>query len=158
MIEKILLIALTVSLLTGCGFKLRGNTDLSAALNPVSIEGGDRAFTGQLETLLKNNGTTVVGNDVESATIVISRVNYEREVRETNARGLATGYSYRYTVIFEVADAQGQVLQPKASISQYRTLDFDPESILEAEYEEEFLREGMEREITLQIMRRLSRL
>ena len=118
MIEKLLLIALTVSLLTGCGFKWRGNTDLSAALNPVSIEGGDRAFTGQLETLLKNNGTTVVGNDVESATIVISRVNYEREVRETNAKGLATGYSYRYTVIFEVADGQGEGLGAKGSMSQ----------------------------------------
>ncbi len=158
MMKNLLLMALTVSLLTGCGFKLRGNTDLSAALNPVSIEGTDRTFTEGLETLLKNNGTTVVDNDVESATIVISQSNYNREVRQTNARGLATGYSYRYTVIFEVVDAQGQVIQPKASISQYRTLDFDPEYILEAEYEEEFLREQMEKEITLQIMRRLSRI
>ncbi len=158
MLKNLLLMVLTVSLLTGCGFKLRGNTGISAALNPVSIEGGNRAFVGQLEAQLKNSGTTVVSGDVESATIILSRSDYKREVRETNANGLATGYSYRYTVVFEVVDADGKVVQPKASISQYRTLDFDPENILEAEYEEEFLREGMEREIILQLMRRLSRM
>ena len=75
-----------------------------------------------------------------------------------DADGLATGYDYIYTVDYNVTGSEGAVLQPLATISQHRTLDYKPAQALAIEEEEEFLKQEMEQEIILQLLRRLGRI
>lgn len=148
----------TLSLLAGCGFKLRGNFEMPPILDQVSVEGGERDLNDQIKATLTKSGSEVVAAGSKVPTIQISRSDYERQVRTRDADGIATGYTFYYTVDYRVTDGKGEILQPAASISQVRTLEFDPEQVLQAEREEVFLRDEMEEEIVLQMMRRLARL
>ncbi len=158
MSKRLLLLILSLTLVTSCGFKLRGNFEMSEAISQISIEGGTRDLVELITELLNDSGSTVVPAESGVATLLITRSDYERLVRDKDADGLATGYDYEYNVDFNVVDADGIVLLPASSITQLRTLNFDPTELLENEEEEEFLREEMEKEIVLQILRRLSRI
>ena len=158
MLKRFTLFFIAATLVSGCGFKLRGDFTMPEALSTVSVEGGNLALNDQLKDYLERSGSTVVDNRDESATIVLSRTEFERDVATTSSDGLATGYNYQYIVDFEVLDAQGEVLQPRATINQFRSLNYEAGNELEVEREEEFLREEMEKEISLQIMRRLARI
>ena len=68
-------------------------------------------------------------------------------------------YDYIYTIDYSVTDSEGAILQPLATLSQHRTLDYEPDHYSRAlaiEEEEEFLKQEMQQEIILQLLRRLS--
>ena len=158
MSKRLVLLLLSLTLFAGCGFKLRGNFDMSPELETLSIQGGERELVDQLSTILVKSGSTIVDAQSEAPSLLIEISEFEREVRTTDADGIATGFKYQYNVEYLVIDAAGEELQPRAIISQIRSLDYEPGNELEVEEEEEFLREEMEKEIVLQIMRRLSRI
>jgi outer membrane lipopolysaccharide assembly protein LptE/RlpB len=128
------------------------------SLSQVVVDGGDREFVDQLKELLVKSGSTVLEKGAEVASINITTSEFEREVLTTGADGIATSYNFRYLLDFNVTDAEGTVLQAPVSLNQIRNLTYEPGNELEVENEETFLREEMEKELALQIMRRLSRL
>lgn len=158
MSKRLILIIISLTLLSSCGFKLRGNFRMSPALSTITVDGGDRDLRELIIDQLERSGSQVVDAGGGAATLLITRNDFDRTVRTKNADGLATGYDYRYTVDFSVTDAEGENLQSPDSIIQQRTLNYDPEETLEVEEEEDFLREEIEKEIVLQLMRRLSRI
>ena len=158
MSKRLLLLLLSLTLVTGCGFKLRGNFAISEALNQVAIEGGQRSLVEQLTDILQDSGSTVVASGESIPVIVITRSEYEQELHSTDTEGLATGFDYVYYVDFKVHGSEGEILLEPASITQRRNLDYEAGNELEVEEEEEFLKEEMEKEIVLQIMRRLARI
>ena len=54
--------------------------------------------------------------------------------------------------------AEGANLLPNSTLNQFRSLSYEAGDELVVEREEQFLREEMEKDISLQIMRRLARL
>ena len=158
MSKRLILLILSLTLITSCGFKLRGTYEMSSALSQIFVDGGNREIREQLIKRLEQSGSSVVSNGDDAPTLFIIKSDFERILRSTDADGIATGYDYRYELDFSVEDNDGTVLQPPSSIFQQRSLDYDPENNLAAQAEEEFLREEMENEIVLQIMRRLSRI
>ena len=158
MLNRFVLMIIAASLISGCGFKLRGDFTMPESLSTVSIEGGNLQLNEQLKAYLERSGSNVVDNRDESTTIVLTRTEFDRKVGTTNADGLATGYNYEYIVDFEVNDAEGTNLLPSSTLNQFRSLSYEAGDELAVEREEEFLREEMEKDISLQIMRRLARL
>lgn len=166
MSKRLVLLLLSFTLLTSCGFKLRGNFDMPvslspvASLSPVMIIGGERELVSTLSEMLVKSGSTVLKSESgsEATSINITRNEYERKVLTSNTDGIASSYRFRYFIDFTVTDAAGEVLQPSISINQVRDLAYEAGNELEVENEEAFLKEGIEQEISLQIMRRLSQL
>lgn len=158
MSKRLVLLLLSFTLLTSCGFKLRGNFDIPASLSQIVIVGGERGLVSTLTNMLKKVGSTVLESGSEAPSINITRNEYEREVLTSNSDGIASSYRFRYFIDFTVADAAGEIIQPSISINQVRDLAYDAGNELEVEDEEAFLKEDMEKEISLQIMRQLSRL
>ena len=178
MSKRLALLVLSLTLVAGCGFKLRGNFELSSALSQISIEGGNRSLNEKLREQLREqpheqleprrpqSGSAAAEADSGGATLFISKSEFQRSVRTVDADGLATGYDYIYTVDYNVTGSEGAVLQPLATISQHRTLDYEPAQAsiyepaqaLAIEEEEEFLKQEMEQEIILQLLRRLGRI
>ncbi|MEM7195190.1 MAG: LPS assembly lipoprotein LptE [Pseudomonadota bacterium] len=157
--RRSLLIGMGASaLLTGCGFKLRGQFNLPPSVSPMFIEGGDFELKEALEDGLRQNEVAISETPDGSAVLRMLRSEFERNVRTTDSQGLATGYTYRYNVEFEIEDNRGTLLRRNQKIQQIRSVDYDPSEQLQVEEEEEFLKEEMEQEISLQILRRLSRL
>ncbi len=158
MSKRLLLVLIGLSLLSGCGFKLRGSYQLSVTLSQLSIEGGKRELVERLTGILMDNGITVVDAGADSPTLILSRSEFNRKAVGTDADGISTEYEYTYHVDFKVSDVHGEVLLPLSLISRFNTLKYDVGNELEIEEEEEFLKEGMEKDIVLQIVRELARI
>lgn len=160
LLRHLVCIILAAAVTAGCGFKLRGagTVRVSEAISTVAINGGNQALTERLAAELADNGITVANDPDGVAVIRFARADYTRQTRDTNADGIASRYDYRYEVDFEVRDAQADILLPSAEISQTRTLDYDASRELEFEENEAFLREEMEQQIVLQILRYLERI
>jgi len=157
----ILIVTITVlfAALSGCGFALRGKVNLPAELDSVLITGSDREMMSLLEDSLESSGASIVDSE-NDATAVLDLVNSEftRELRTSDANGRATSYTLRYEVDYDVRKSNGEEIQINQSISQIRVLQYDPLQELQSEEESEFLEEEMQKEIVLQLLRRLSRI
>ena len=98
MSKRPLLVLIGLSLLSGCGFKLRGSYQLSTALSQLSIEGGKRELVERLTGILMDNGITVTDAGADSPTLILSRSEFTRKAVGTDADGIATEYEYTYYV------------------------------------------------------------
>ena len=148
---------LTVALLTGCGFHLRGKVDLSSNLTPLAIAGNDVELISVIREALEFSEAQVV-DEASSAQAVLRlrQSDYTRNVRTTDGRGLATSYLLIYRVRFDAVNRDGKVVMQEGSLRLTRDLDFDANQILQKESEQRFLIEDMQREIAQNILRRLS--
>lgn len=156
---RLALLVIGLTLITGCGFKLRGSIEMPSALSKIFIEGGNRVFNEQLIERLQQSGAVVVEAENNNAiTLSISKSAYQRSVRTIDAIGLATSYDYTYAVDYQVRDSNERILLPLTTIYQQRTLDYDSAQVLQVEDEEAFLKKQMEQEIILQLLRRLSQI
>jgi LPS-assembly lipoprotein len=159
MTRRLILILASLSIVSGCGFALRGNVNIPEALSTMAVVGNDLSLVDQLKDALSRGGVNVTDkNDKNAAVIDLGKTDYKREVRTTDSNGLATAYTLRYNVGYNVVNGAGEALQINQKLTQTRVLDFDPLQVLQAQEEEEFLREDMQEEIVLQILRRLSRI
>ena len=156
--RRTVLAAISLPLPSRCGFKLRGQFDLPDYVQPMFIETRDLDLKESLTDAFNQSGITVVEDPEGAAVLRLIRSEFKREVRTTDASGRATAYTFRYEVDFEVDDNEGGLLRKNQSIIQTRFLDYDPNEELQAEEEEEFLRDEMEQEIGLQLLRRISRM
>ena len=147
-----------ISLLASCGFHLRGNIDLPTELSQVYITGPDREMVEELSDALEQSGANVVSQKSGAAHINMTEAKFEQDVRTTDADGLATGYTFTYRVVYNATSANGDRLQSSEKFTQSRTIDYDPEQQLQAEREGEFLKEEMQRELVVQMLRRLARI
>ncbi|NKB76907.1 MAG: hypothetical protein GKR96_07615 [Gammaproteobacteria bacterium] len=158
MSKRLIPALLVISLLSACGFHLRGNFSLPESLSSVSLSGGDRDFIESLTNELERNGTAVVISQPNTAQLNIANLEYLSSVSKTDALGRATSYTYYYNLDYSVVNGNGETLQPLKAISQQRTQEYDPNQELLAEQEKEFLKKEMEKGLILQLLRRLSRL
>lgn len=156
MSKHLILLILSLTLVSGCGFERRGSFELSSVLSSIAIEGGNRSLNERLRERLQQSSVTVA--DSAGATLVISKSEFQRVVRTVDKNGLATSYDYTYTVDYNVTANEQTILQPRATISQHRTLDYEPAQALAIDEEEAFLKEEMEQEIISRLLRRLSRI
>ena len=158
MSNRLVILLLSLTLLSSCGFKLRGNFEMPEQLTQVTIDGGEREFTDQLTEVLVKNGSSVVEGGAEASTISITKSEFERFVRTKDSQGLATGFAYTYIIDFHVNDKEGEKLLAPSTVSQFRTQEYESGNELEVEKEEEFLKEEMVKELVLQMVRRLARI
>ena len=131
---------------------------MPATLSMIEIIGGERDFVEQLTDSLNTSGAKVVSGSENASTLNILRLDYDSQVSKTDASGHATGYNYTYILDYSVTNAAGDTLQQPTSLNQTRSQEYDPSQELQAEEEREFLKEEMEKELIVQVLRRLSRL
>ena len=76
MSKRLVLILLSLTLLSSCGFKLRGNFEMPASLSQVVVDGGERELVDQLKELLVKSGSTVLDKGAEAASINITKSEF----------------------------------------------------------------------------------
>ncbi len=157
MSKRLFLLLIGMSLLPGCGFRLRGRYRLSARLSKISIVGEHRELVERLTTMLADSNVTVVAAGSATPTLSLSQVEFTREAASTDATGIATEFEYTWLVEFSVIDANGETLLPQSTVSMSNTLEYNPDDELGFREEEELLKKDMQEEVVLQIMRELAR-
>lgn len=159
MTRRLLPVILLAAVLSGCGFALRGSDGLPASLDRVAVDGADFAMVDRLESALSANGASVVDpGDQAAAVLRLLESGFIRDVRSTDADGLATSHTLKYRVAYEVRTAGGDELQASQRLVHEQVAGYDPLRPLQSEQEEALLKAEMQDEIVQQILHRLRRI
>lgn len=155
---RLLLAAALLSVTTGCGFHLRGETGLPAHVSPMLLTGVERHgdFAAQLEDRLAVSGIEVTSDPAAArARLEISERRSSRRVLSIDRNGKVIEYelyeSFRYALKRSGSPpATGRV---SATRSYVNTEDM----ILGKQQEEATIRSEMHRQLIIDMMRRLGR-
>jgi LPS-assembly lipoprotein len=155
---RLTILFLLASLLSGCGFHLRGSVDLPANYQRMAIEGvspySDLGL--KLKRGLQANGVEVVDATAANVILKLSQVSYQRRLLSVSAlSGKTAEYELHYSLKMSVRDRQGNVLVPEQALQQLRDYVFDQSNVLATGNQEAQLRKDMERDLVGQILRRL---
>ncbi len=155
--QKILLLVI-LSLLTACGFKLRGQIS-SLPFKSLYISAPEGHTIGMdLERAIGTSSTTKVvasAEEAEATLEVISAVS-ERVILSLSGGGRVREFNLVYRAIYRLVDKQGVVIVPNTEISVTRILPFLDAQVLAKEAEERLLQKDMQADAIQQILWRLS--
>ncbi|MCW7554398.1 hypothetical protein NX722_17580 [Endozoicomonas gorgoniicola] len=83
--RAILPLLLITSLLTACGFQLRGQMDIASELSELSVTGSDRTFVRDLRRALSLTGISI--NDDAPYHLVVTRIKQDTGQRTHSSAG-----------------------------------------------------------------------
>lgn len=149
-----------LSLVSGCGFHLRSQAPLPAAMTRPYLDAADHhsPLYAALMARLRAAGAEFAA-DASSASAVI-RVHVDRSGREllTVAADNRPGeYEVYYAAEFSV-NAAGKELLPRQQLRLTRDYGYDVTAVLAKEHEEQSLRAALADEIAALMLRRFSTL
>ena len=152
-------ILLLLTMLTACGFKLRGDVELPPILQETYIE-SQNPFTGMARALrveLEAAGARIVDSS-EQATAVLKIVNERSEMRilSVGSTGKASEYELFNEVSFQLTDRSGKMLIEQQNLRMIRDLVFDENQLLGKVSEAEQLHAQMRRSLARQIFTRIN--
>lgn len=149
--------ALAALLASGCGFQLRGTSEIPLELNPIFIQGGADTATGQaLRDRLQGSQALITEERQEARTIV--RILGERRdsrVTAVDRNGKVLAYELSLQVTFDALDAGGAPLVASQQMTLVRTLDNPDIEVLGKREETEMVYQDMEEEAADRLVLRL---
>jgi LPS-assembly lipoprotein len=151
----LLLAALALGPLAGCGFHLRG--DVTYAFSTLYVNSPTATpLAGELRRTLEGGGTTLVDSAAAGEAILdISAVADDKQVLSLTGGGRVREYQLTKRVLFALHDANGRDWLPAAEVVVRRTYSFNESEVLAREAQEtKYLRE-MQTDAVQQIVRRL---
>ena len=155
---RVFLVPVVLVLLGGCGFTLRGSTDLSAALQTLQVESTDpnSDIVREISRTLRNNGVTLA-ETVSTYQLGIGTEENSERALSVNANARAGEYEITMVVPFQLRRGTELVLGPE-TISVARAYLADPENAVANNEEAALIRSEMRRELAQQLLRRLQAL
>jgi LPS-assembly lipoprotein len=142
-------------LLAGCGFQLRGESQLPFPSAYVEATSASLLAPGLRQTLAAQGKLAASAKD---AAVRIRLVDERREktILSLSGGGKVREYRLHYKVTMQVTDAAGNELIAPVELEQLREYSYDDALILAKEAEEASLNRAMEQETLQQALRRLS--
>lgn len=156
-LKHVLLALLCATLLSACGFKLRGAVDLPYESIYISLPESDTLRAKLIRNIRAGSKTNVTDSAINSqATFAITGDYLTKDILSLNSAGRVREYQLVRTLNFRVADAAGRELIPPGQIIVRRDITFDDSQVLAKEAEEQLLKRDMEDDLVQQILRRLA--
>ena len=154
--RRTLLAAAALSLVTGCGFKLRGTPDF--VFRTIAIGSAATSSLGnELKRSIASSGNVEV-TPVDRAQVVLEVLVDQRVkvVVGLNASGQVREFQLRTRFKFKLRTPAGKELIPDTELLQQRDISFNESAVLSKEAEENLLYRDMQTDIVQQLMRRLA--
>ena len=155
---RVVALALTIGLLTGCGFHLRNSQEFTFDTIALSPAPGSAIAID----LVRYLGDKVVpevsraGSSAPQAILDIVQEQREKTVVAVNASGQVREMQLLIRLKFRVRTPQGDPLISVTEITQHRDITFNESSALAKEAEEILLYRDMQNDIVQQMLRRLA--
>lgn len=148
--------ALGATLLSGCGFHLRG--EMTMPFKSIHIAGWEHhALIADLRRRLRLNNVEVLDTPDDAEVILrITRLAPEREILSLDASGKAREYRLFYYLGYALDSADGRTLRAPERIVVRREYTYDSGQVLAKTQEESLLYSDMEKDLVTQLIRRLS--
>ncbi|MGL1835006.1 LPS assembly lipoprotein LptE [Rhodocyclaceae bacterium SMB388] len=145
------------SLISGCGFKLRGPQPLPFETIHVGAD-PNTEFGAAVRRRIATSGTTVAIEDAAAADarVEILRNRRTQDILSLSSAGKVSEFQLNQALTFRVIDRAGTALIPATTISARRDYTFDDSQVIAKEQEEALLWRDMENDLLQQLMRRLA--
>jgi LPS-assembly lipoprotein len=157
MVRLILVLGL-MSLLSACGWHLRGSIVLPANIESVYIDNraSNRELEDDLINLLQSNGVALSQSAANTdLMIVILDFNQRRRVNSVNSNTIVSEYELISEAEYEIKDAAGVLLLEPDVIQLSRIYTFDQNAVVSAAEEAQLIQQELRLELAQQIVRRL---
>jgi Rare lipoprotein B len=153
--RKLVLLALFISLLAGCGFKLRGVMNLPYESIYVN-GGGNPAVQAALENAILSGTKAQLAPSPDKAQVVVNilSASYDKIILSLGGTGRVREYQLIYRLAFS-ATYLGKPSIPPQQIELRRDMTYDDTQALAKEQEEALLNKSMQDDAIQQLLRRL---
>lgn len=153
--SALLLVLATV--ITACGFHLRGNIPLSEGVKNMYVVAPAGSFKDQLQTVLTSAGAILASAEGGADVVLnVTQIDVDRTVGTLDSLGKANSYNLNFKVTYSLSDQEGNKVRKVTKLKATRQYNFDPELVIASESEEAELLKSMEQEVSLQVVRQLS--
>jgi LPS-assembly lipoprotein len=155
----VLVYLLLLSMLTACGFKLRGSLDLSGDIEPVAVDTSSLLELSRIvRSMLEQNNVSVITEDNRAtqqprSTIRLLSESRQRRVLSVDGSGRATEYQLQYRLQYALlTDTMAEKIY---NIELQRNLVFEPTAVLAVENQAEVLYQDMQKDAARLILLKL---
>ena len=159
-LPKLLISCLLISLITACGFHLRGSFNLPKGIEPfyISSKKPDDVMYIELNNIFNANGITLT-EDPAAANyqLVIQEQKKDRRTTATGIDGRAAEYQLLEIVIYLLKDRNGGIASGPIEITERRTLQNNPNRVISTESEQKIISTEMKRRLARKIARQVSK-
>lgn len=151
------LLFITIVSLIGCGFHLRGTSDVS--FSSIFIQGNTLTISKNLAKSLSTNGVKVL-NSAEGAELLLEMVGEESEKRILSLAGTGTVNEFElyYRVHYRSKLAGAELWSQVQTVEARRDFTYSDANLLAKQGEEKRLNENMQQDVISNLTRRLSAL
>ncbi len=155
---KLLALLLTVMLLAGCSFHLRGQAGMPFKTLYLEAGSSNTPFTKELRRNLEANQVRLVDAAKDADVILnIESEAADKQILSLGGSGRVNEFQLFYHVSLRAYDLQQQDWIPAEEFIMHRDFSYDDNQVLAKEAEEILLYQGMRSDMVQQIVRRLSR-
>jgi LPS-assembly lipoprotein len=145
------------TILTACGFHLRGTAALPQ--ESLYISGpAYSAFANDLKRAIVAGTKTRIAEDAAQAdaTLFILGENRAKRILTLTQQGTVREFELRYSVVYRLADKAGKEITAPTEITTVRSYVYNDQQALAAEAEDALLYRDMQQDAVQQLLRRLA--
>ena len=154
LLPAVVVLAMTLTLTTACGFQLRGQTTLPFA--PLYVPSSTALAVELKRNIASGTQTKLVAAAGEAqAQLTLEAEQREKVILSLNTAGRVREFQLRYKLAFRVVDAKGREYLPLNEITLTRDISFNDAQVLAKESEEVLLYRDMQTDMVQQVLRRL---
>ena len=145
-IQSAFIAFLIVTLLSACGWHLRGQANIPPALRILNVDMANADFTTQklLKNALKNNNVTIA-SDASYKLLIVKEESKKRTLSVTSS-AKASEYELLQVLTFKLLNDEGQALTENLEIKSYRTQQYDADASAGKAQEEVQIRRELKRD------------
>ena len=149
----------SILMISGCGFHLRGTHTNLPWLNSVAIiNNANRYLNPLISEELKDNDVQVTDNLAKAKYwLIIDSDNFEQQILSISSSTTPRQYQLIYTVRFKLQKTNGEEIIPPSQVNITRVVTINSNRILGSNDEEDHFKKEMINEAVIQILYRLSR-
>lgn len=151
-----LILLMAVLLLSGCGFHMRGPTNLPFDSLYVQAPVASQ-FAVQLKREVRGSSQTRIADNPKNAAATLQILNEAREKRilSLSVGGRVSEFELIYRVSYRLLDSKNIAMIPAGDIVIRRSFAFNDQQVLSKESEEALLYSDMQTDAVRQLVRRL---
>jgi len=153
------LVLVLLSLLTACGFQLRGSggSSLPESWSNMHLASGNPngELSREVQSTFSSNGVTWVDKQDADYTIKLGPEQFRQRNLSLNAAARAAEFELTLSANFAVSDAQGAEVMEVTTVSVIKQMENDPRNVVGKAEEVRILRSEMRSELVQQMIRRI---
>ena len=146
-----------VSLLTACGFQLRGDVVIPFRDIYITAATGSPVAADLTRKLQATNTKLAASAAVADVRLAIVDEFRDKIILSLSAAGRVIEYQFKLRVGYQLTDSKGAVLIEKSEVNLMRIMSYDDAFVLAKQQEEALLFQDMQSDVVQQILRRLSK-